>query len=109
VRKTTQVAQRLYEGVSWARRVGRPHHVHAHGPHRIAAEVLSAVRSLSSPPGARTTSPRSRSSTEPAGAQGPTRAIGPRTSTTTRSRSSGSSPDEYALYKLIWNRFVASR
>ena len=113
VKKTMQVAQRLYEGVELGEdgSVGLITYMRTDST-RISSDALAAVREKHRVrPTARTTCPRSRTSTRSKkDAQDAHEAIRP----TYLERDPESikrflSKDEYALYKLIWNRFVASQ
>ena len=94
VKKTMQVAQRLYEGIELGPgRQRRPHHLHAHRLHpHLRRRARRGARAASRRPTARTTCPRSRTSTRARRTRRtPTRRSGRPTSTATPSRSSASS------------------
>ena len=94
------------------RRQRRPHHLHAHRLHaRLRRRPDRGARAASARPTATSTCPRSRTSTAARRTRRTrTRPSARPTSTAIPSRSSASCRrTSYALYKLIWNRFVASQ
>ena len=114
VKKTMMLAQQLYEGgIEIPGLDGRSASSPTCAPTRSACRTTRWPRcaSTSRPRSATTTCPRSRTSTR----RSPTRR--------TRTRRSGRrrcstipkrcrpylTPDQYSLYRLIWNRFVASQ
>ena len=113
VKKTMQVAQRLYEGVELGdRRQRRPDHVHAHRLHAHLRRRAGRPCASASPSnwGAEYVPERPIFYRSKKDAQDAHEAIRP----TYFDRDPESikrylSKDEYALYKLIWNRFLASQ
>ena len=113
VKKTMMVAQQLYEGDRAAgRRVRRSHHLHAN---RLDARVGAGARprcasSSGSAFGAEYVPEKPNFYKTKADAQDAHEAIRPTSMQyhpeTVRAHLT---PDQYYLYKLIWNRFVASQ
>jgi DNA topoisomerase-1 len=112
VRKTMQVAQRLYEGVELGEEgsVGLITYMRTDST-RIAAEALQAVRGrIASTFGEDHLPEKPIFYKSKAGAQEAHEAIRPTyLDHDPESIKRFLSKDEYALYKLIWNRFVASQ
>jgi DNA topoisomerase I len=112
VRKTMQVAQRLYEGIELGSdgSVGLITYMRTDST-RIAGEAITAVREhITSAYGADYIPEKPNFYKSKKGAQDAHEAVRP----TYLDRDPESikkylSKDEYALYKLIWNRFVASQ
>ena len=112
VRKTMQVAQRLYEGVELGDEgsVGLLTYMRTDST-RIAAEALAAVRErIAATWGDEHVPEKPTFYKSRAGAQEAHEAIRPTyLDHDPESIKRFLSKDEYALYKLIWNRFVASQ
>ncbi len=111
--KTMQVAQRLYEGVELGDdgSVGLITYMRTDST-RVSDDALAAVRGHIAPDLRRGLPPREAELLQERRRtpRTRTRRSARPTSTTTPSRSSATCPrTSYALYKLIWNRFVASQ
>ena len=110
-KKTMRIAQRLYEGIELGGDGSRrPHHVHAHRLHaRLRRRARRGARAHRADATATTTCRRSRTSTRSKkDAQDAHEAIRPTDVERDPERVKRFlSKDEYALYTLIWNRFVA--
>ena len=112
-KRTMSIAQRLYEGVETAGRPGRPHHLHAdrldrdrrrrdgrgaRGHRRaLRRRRTRCPRAASTRPSRR--APRRRTSRSGRPASGATRTRWP----------ASLKPDELRLYRLIWQRALASQ
>ena len=94
-------------------RAGRSHHLHANRLVRVSDTAIAAVRELhrqelrQGVPARR--SPTPTAPKKNARCRTPTRPSGPPTSAGGPSRSAYLEPDQFRLYQLIWQRFVASQ
>ena len=112
VKKTMMIAQQLYEGIELPGEgaVGLITYMRTDST-RVAEQALTDVREYIGRSSGPTTCPRSRTSTRRRRTRRTrTKRSGrPRCSTTRKRSAPQLTPDQYYLYRLIWNRFVASQ